>query len=739
MVNPPQDQARKALGGKNVSPAQIAHYLHEKGYDIPRFYNAGEISVVNRIENTIFFHKFIRLFVFDLGNSDSDGHIISKEISKRIYPSLLISVPSMALSLVLTLSLSLLLAYRRGSRLDLSVAALAVLMMSISVLFYIIGLQFVFGRFLRWIPISGWTDGFDVWRFVLGSVVISVVASLAGGIRFYRSVFLEEMSKEYLRTARAKGLSEWQVLVKHVLPNALIPVVTSVVSSLPFLIIGSMLLESFFAIPGLGNYTLDGLNNKDFAVVRSMVFLGSILTMIGLLLTDIAYRVVDPRVSFSASGTFQESRFKALPVFFGVLVFVFALALWGHLTDPLCEGLNDKTFTAVSVVKTPAPTLLKSVVVNNVFVGLITLLFFYSIFRISFNHLFRQFVLTVRINFGLFISTSVVALYLLIALLDSLYFRVPLLDSENQPLREKSSGAFIYQQQTSSVLDDLFLKIVSSTSISKNNPNRMNTLSDFWEKSYSEPLAKTLSVKTTDPISGSRVYQDLKFPRAHLFGTDKAGVDTFYRTLKGIRTAVIIGIMTTLIALPFALCFGMMAGYFGSWIDDLVQYVYTTLSAIPGVLLVMSFILIFGPGLFQICIILGITGWVELCRLIRGETMKLREQTFIQAAKSMGSSHFFILFKHLLPNLSHLTVISLVLSFSGLVLSEATLSYLGIGVDASTGSWGNMINDARMELSREPLIWWPLSASFAFMFFLILPANIISDHVQSILNPKSKV
>ncbi len=732
IINPPQDQARKALGGKNINASQITRYLHEKGYDLPRFYNEKEVGLGNQLKNTIFYHKFIRLFILDLGVSDSDGHDIAREVSRRIGPSLFLSIPSLILSLILTLFLSILAAYFQGSRFDRSIAAISVLLMSISVLFYIIGLQFLLGRYLKWIPISGWSDNIDVWRFAIGSVLISMIAGLGGGLRFYRSIFLEEMQKEYLRTARAKGLSEFKLLLKHILPNALIPVVTSVVSGLPFLIMGSMLLESFFAIPGLGNYTLDGLDNKDFAVVRSMVFLGTILTLIGLLLTDIAYRLVDPRVTFETGVSQKNSKSNIWFVFGFVLIFIIGLMLIGHLTDPLKHGLTDQTFTqnieTISLSSKSSFSPLLGVLMNNLIVLLILSVLIYCLYLFKITQAYPKFLKSVRESKIIFCSIVIFSIYFFLATLDSFVLRDPIVST--------NAKSNTYQVKTISLLDLLFLKYWQVTQNSSSN-SPIRSLNDIWEKSYSSPLSTSLAVKTTNPTTGMRTYEKLKYPYGHLFGTDKAGVDSFYRTLKGIRTAMVIGLLTTLIALPFALVFGLLAGFYGSWVDDAVQYVYTTLSAIPGVLLIMAFILIFGPGLFQICIILGITGWVELCRLIRGETLKMRELTFIQAAKSLGSSNFSIIFKHLLPNLSHIILISLVLSFSGLVLSEATLSYLGIGVDGSTGSWGNMINDARMELSREPLVWWPLACSFTFMFLLILPANILSDKIQEILNPKS--
>lgn len=222
----------------------------------------------------------------------------------------------------------------------------------------------------------------------------------------------------------------------------------------------------------------------------------------------------------------------------------------------------------------------------------------------------------------------------------------------------------------------------------------------------------------------------------HLFGTDKVGDDVFYRALKGVRTGLIIGGFTTLIAVPFAIFFGVIAGYFGSRIDDAIQYLYSTLASIPSILLIASFMLLFGRGLFNLCLIMGITSWTGLCRLLRGETLKLRELEYIQAAEAFGVSRAKILLRHIVPNVMHIVLITFILRFSGLVLAEALLSYLQIGVEPTTGSWGNMINTARMELAREPVVWWNLVAAFVFMFGLVLPANLFGDAVRDALDPR---
>lgn len=240
----------------------------------------------------------------------------------------------------------------------------------------------------------------------------------------------------------------------------------------------------------------------------------------------------------------------------------------------------------------------------------------------------------------------------------------------------------------------------------------------------------------------------------HIFGTDKVGQDVFYQSLKSVRTGLVIGTLTTLVMLPFAILMGLMAGYFRGWIDDVIQYLYTTLSSIPGVLLIAAAILMSqvymdnhmddSIGLAQradirlliLCLILGVTSWTGLCRMLRGEAMKLREMDYVQAAQAFGVSQFRIILRHLLPNVMHIVMISIVLDFSGLVLAEAVLSYINIGVDPSMHSWGNMINSARLEMAREPIVWWSLAAAFVFMFMLVLAANLFADAVRDAFDPR---
>ena len=237
----------------------------------------------------------------------------------------------------------------------------------------------------------------------------------------------------------------------------------------------------------------------------------------------------------------------------------------------------------------------------------------------------------------------------------------------------------------------------------------------------------------------------------HVFGTDQVGQDVLYRALKGCRIGLVIGSLTTLIATPMAILLGIAAGYFGGWVDDVVQYVYTTLSSIPEILLIAAAMLIVSTRvsagqttldadirLVWLCVVMGIVGWTGLCRLVRGETLKLREHEYVQAAEALGVSGIKTMLRHILPNVTHIILISVLLRFSGLVLTEAILAYVGIGVHSSMDSWGKMINGARLDIARDPIVWWNLLAVFLFMFGLVLPANIFGDAVRDALDPRLK-
>jgi peptide/nickel transport system permease protein len=294
VVNTPDDMARIQLGAKRVTPEAIAKWKAERGYDKPLLYNPQADGTM-RFTDTIFYEKSARLFAFNFGRSD-DGRNIGREIRTRMGPSLAIAVPVFVIGLLAYVTFSLLLAFFRATYVDFSGVVLCVALMSISGMFYIIGGQYVVSKLWRLAPISGFGEGLDAVKFLVLPVLVALVASLGERTRWYRTIFLEEMNKDYVRTARAKGLSELRVLFTHVLRNAMIPILTGAVVVIPLLFMGSLVTESFFGIPGLGSYTIDAINSQDFAVVRAMVFLGSFLYIIGLLLTDLSYTLVDPRI-----------------------------------------------------------------------------------------------------------------------------------------------------------------------------------------------------------------------------------------------------------------------------------------------------------------------------------------------------------------------------------------------------------------------------------------------------------
>ncbi len=273
---------------------------------------------------------------------------------------------------------------------------------------------------------------------------------------------------------------------------------------------------------------------------------------------------------------------------------------------------------------------------------------------------------------------------------------------------------------------------------------------------FGNPVSRSVAISFFLIISGAYSLIELS-SYYHVFGTDKVGEDVFYQAIKSIRTGLVIGTLTTLIMLPLAILFGILAGYFRGWVDDVIQYVYTTLNSIPSVLLIAASILMVQVyianheeqftsvilradiRLLFLCMILGVTSWTGLCRLLRAETLKLREMEYVQAAQALGVKRATILSRHILPNVMHIVMISIALDFSALVLAEAVLSYINIGVDPSTYSWGNMINRARLEMAREPIVWWSLAAAFMFMFTLVLAANLFADTVRDAFDPRRAV
>ena len=281
VVNTPDDMARMQLGTKRVTPEAIEKWKADHGYDKPMA--------------TIFYEKSVKLFVFDFGAAE-DGRNIGNEIATRMWPSLALALPVFLVGLAVNITFAMFMAFFRATYLDFWGVVVCVAMMSISALFYIICGQYVASKVWHLVPISGFDSGLDAAKFLVLPAAIGVIAGIGAGGRWYRTLFLEEMSRDYVRTARAKGLAESVVLFRHVLKNAMIQILTGVVVVIPLLFMGSLLSESFFGIPGLGSYTIEAIQAQDFAVVRSMVFIGSLLYIAGLLLTDLSYTLVDPRI-----------------------------------------------------------------------------------------------------------------------------------------------------------------------------------------------------------------------------------------------------------------------------------------------------------------------------------------------------------------------------------------------------------------------------------------------------------
>jgi len=293
-VNSPDDMARIHLGEKRVSPEAIQAWKKTYGYDKPLFFNAEEQGL-NQFTQTLFYTKSLQLFAFNFGASNQ-GRDISYDVEQRMWPSLAIAIPTLIIGLAVNITLALLIALFRGSFFDRFAALCCVIIMSISSMFYIIAGQYFFGKMLRLAPVSGYQTGLEAIKFVALPIIIGVLSGIGAQTRWYRTIFLEEMNKQYVRTARAQGLSELVVLFKHILKNAMIPILTGVVVIIPTLFLGSLIMESFFGIPGLGSYTIDAIAQQDFDIVRVMVFLGTLFYIVGLVLTDFSYLLVDPRV-----------------------------------------------------------------------------------------------------------------------------------------------------------------------------------------------------------------------------------------------------------------------------------------------------------------------------------------------------------------------------------------------------------------------------------------------------------
>jgi peptide/nickel transport system permease protein len=295
-VNTPDDMARLSIGGQRVSQDAIEKWKVERGYDKPLFYDARATGAA-KLTDTIFYQRSVPLLKMEFGASDA-GRDIGREITTRMWPSLALALPTFVLGLCASVVFSLLLVYFRATPLDFWGVVTCVILLSISSLFYIIAGQWLFAKILRLVPYSGYAGGLTAVKFLALPVLVAIVSRLGPEARFYRTLFLEEIGKDYVRTARAKGLTERAVLFRHVLRNAMLPILTGTVATIPLLFMGSLIAESFFGIPGLGSYTIDAINAQDFSIVRAMVFLGSVLYIAGLILADISYTLADPRVRF---------------------------------------------------------------------------------------------------------------------------------------------------------------------------------------------------------------------------------------------------------------------------------------------------------------------------------------------------------------------------------------------------------------------------------------------------------
>ena len=362
-----------------------------------------------------------------------------------------------------------------------------------------------------------------------------------------------------------------------------------------------------------------------------------------------------------------------------------------------------KFLSGIPILAADSEPLLQPFQWQNLLTVIVVSILLYGLFRV-FRHPFwgkrvliifrRPFVVASIILCGFFVLT---------ALLDAISWKDDFSQAESKQVA-------LQAREPRSLLDRLFAKVVGVAEW------------EFKETSHSAPLATAEYSKPDNP---------LKYK--HLLGTTIDGKDTLYQILKGCKPAVVVGTLPLMISIPLALFFGVMGGYFGGRIDDLVVYIYSTLASIPSILLLFALIMALGPGIVQVCFGLGVAGWVGLCRLSRGETLKLREMEYVQAAKCLGVSNTKIILRHIIPNLMHIVIITAILAFTGLVLSESVLSYLGIGLD---NSWGAIINNSRNEISREPVIWWNLIFASAALFFLVLSVNVIGDALRDALDPR---
>ena len=677
VVQTPEQRARGILD-KKATPEAIRNYLHERGYDKPLLVNHEPGASWH---DSIFFNEMTNLACLRLGKSDITGEPLRDKFLAGALPSLAITLPAAALGLFLAVSLSLYLVLVRYSALDRAGTIGCVVLMSIVPMLYIFGGQSLLASGLSWFPVSG----FDLtqWagvRFLILPVVVFCVISLGEETRIYRAVFLEEIARDYVRTARAKGVDNTRLLFTHVLKNGLISLITLVVAHLPLLVLGSLLTENFFAIPGLGNLLAGALQSGDFAVVRASVFLGALLYQAGLIATDLCYALADPRIRLGENREVEvAARFPWRKV---LLVVLCVYPLWLALAALWHEFF---TFGGGSL-----PAFFSTLFANVWFQNFLVLagfaaaaLFLYANARNEVWH--RALARLRRDHIGL-VAGAVICVYLFIGALETIQ------------LPDGRGG-------WESILHKLTAGIPA-------------------EETYSAPLAKTLFTKPA-PLKGT-----------HLLGTDALGKDVLVEALRACRTALIIGGLTSALYIPVGTILGLAAGYFRRRTDEIITYLYSVVASVPTILLLVAIISSLGKSFVSMTGALAFTIWVGVCRLVRGETMRQSGCQYVAAARALGQSHWRILTRHLLPNVMQLVLITFVLGFSGLVFFEVILSYLGVGLPVGTASWGAMIDGARGEFTREPVIWWNLAAASGALFGLVLSLNLFGDALRRAFDPK---
>ena len=678
VVQSPEERARAVLD-KKATPEAIRNYLHTRGYDKPLLVNHDPGASWH---DSIFFNEMTNLARLRLGKSDITGEPLADKFLAGAGPSLAITLPAALLGLFLAVSLALYLVLVRYSALDRAGTVGCVVLMSIVPMLYIFGGQKLLATGLNWFPVSGYDlTQWSGLRFLVLPVAVFCIVNLGDETRLYRTVFLEEIAQDYVRTARAKGVDNLRLLFTHVLKNGLISLITLVVAHLPLLVLGSLLIENYFSIPGLGNLLASALQSGDFAVVRASVFLGAVLYQAGLIATDICYALADPRIRLGddtevvtgkrvplwqivvACGAFVGGLWWAWPVLMRALT-AFRAGRVAAFFGWLFGNMWFQDFLVVAGFAVVA-------------------IFLYLNSR---NEVWQRALARLRRDRVGLIAGAVICAYLFVGALEAI---------------QLPGG----RGSTESILRKLTAGIPV-------------------EETYSAPFAKTLLTKPT-ALKGT-----------HLLGTDALGKDVFVEALRACRTALIIGGLTSALYIPFGTMLGLAAGYFRRRTDEVITYLYSVVVSVPSILLLVAIISSLGKSFASMTGALAFTGWVGICRLVRGETMRQTGRQYVAAAQALGQSQWRILTRHLLPNVLHLVFITFVLGFSNLVLAEVILSYLGVGLPVGTPSWGAMIDAARSELVREPVIWWNLAAASGTLFGLVLALNLFGDALRRAFDPK---